>query len=147
MTGVCLVVDGGVADSAAAAAGGNLSAQPFSRDPVIYAGNRTRHRRAGVDIGGTFTDLIMVDDRTGDFVVNKTLSTPQRSLQAIETALTEALLPGNIPLDEVATIVHGTTLVTNALIERKGDPAALLTTRGFATASKSGARAAMTCTT
>ena len=86
---------------------------------------------AGVDIGGTFTDLIIVDDVTGDFVVNKTLSTPQDPSQAIEAALQEALLPGTISLGELATIVHGTTLVTNALIERKGDPSALLTTSGF----------------
>jgi N-methylhydantoinase A len=90
-----------------------------------------RRRRSGVDIGGTFTDLIIVDDLTGDFVVNKTLSSPHDPSQAIETALTEVLIPGNIALGELATIVHGTTLVTNALIERKGDPAALLTTRGF----------------
>ena len=90
-----------------------------------------RRCRAGVDIGGTFTDLIIVNDVTGDFVVNKTLSSPRDPSQAIEVALTEALLPGNIALNELATIVHGTTLVTNALIERKGDPAALLTTAGF----------------
>jgi len=90
-----------------------------------------KSRRAGVDIGGTFTDLIIVDDETGDFAVNKTLSNPQDPSQAVESALIEALAAGYIPLDEIATIVHGTTLVTNALIERKGDPAALLTTRGF----------------
>src|ERR1700676_1043422 len=91
----------------------------------------TKTRRAGVDIGGTFTDLIIVDDATGDFVVDKTLSTPQDPSQAIEAALTETLAAGTISLGEVANFVHGTTLVTNALIERKGDPAALLTTRGF----------------
>lgn len=91
----------------------------------------TSRRRAGVDIGGTFTDLIVVDDATGDFVVNKTLSDPQDPSRAIEAVLTDALARGNIPMDELATIVHGTTLVANALIERKGDPVALLTTRGF----------------
>src|SRR5579871_897870 len=90
-----------------------------------------KSQRAGVDIGGTFTDLIIVDDETGDFAVNNTLSNPQDPSQAVESALIEALAAGYIPLDEIATIVHGTTLVTNALIERKGDPAALLTTRGF----------------
>ena len=89
----------------------------------------------GIDIGGTFTDLIIVNDVTGDFVVNKTLSSPRDPSQAIEVALTEALLPGNIALNELATIVHGTTLVTNALIERKGDPAALQLNRSKAAAS------------
>src|SRR5665213_578989 len=90
-----------------------------------------KSRRVGVDIGGTFTDLIVVDDQTGDFIVNKILSSPQEPSLAIETALTEALGPKQISIDTLATVVHGTTLVTNALIERKGDPAALLATEGF----------------
>jgi N-methylhydantoinase A len=94
-------------------------------------GFANKPRRAGVDIGGTFTDLIILNDVTGDFVVNKTLSDPQDPSRAIEVALTEALTASDIPLGEVSTIVHGTTLVTNALIERKGDPVALLTSRGF----------------
>src|SRR3984957_2707124 len=92
---------------------------------------QTRSRRVGVDIGGTFTDLIVVDDQTGDFIVNKILSSPRDPSLAIEVALTEALASKQVPIDTLATIVHGTTLVANALIERKGDSAALLTTKGF----------------
>jgi N-methylhydantoinase A len=92
---------------------------------------KTKRRRVGVDIGGTFTDLIVVDDQTGDFIVNKILSSPQDPSLAIEVALTEALEPQQISIDTLATVVHGTTLVTNALIERKGDPAALFATEGF----------------
>ena len=87
--------------------------------------------RIGVDIGGTFTDLIMVDSASGKFVIGKTLTTPQDPSLAIETALVEAAKQSGRELTEVDDIVHGTTLVTNALIGRTGDPTALLTTRGF----------------
>jgi N-methylhydantoinase A len=91
----------------------------------------TNNRRAGADIGGTFTDLIIVCDRSGDFVVGKTLTTPNDPSQAIESALVEMLQQADIPIAEVAQVVHGTTLVTNAIIERKGDRTALLATKGF----------------
>lgn len=90
-----------------------------------------QRRRSGIDIGGTFTDLIVVDDQTGDFVVGKTLTTPQDPSLAIETALTEMLQTSGVGIEELRTIVHGTTLVTNAIITRKGARTALLATAGF----------------
>jgi N-methylhydantoinase A len=87
--------------------------------------------KVGVDIGGTFTDLILVDPHTGRFVISKTLTTPQDPSQAIETALMDASVQAGNSIREIGTIVHGTTLVTNALIERKGDRTALITTEGF----------------
>jgi len=90
-----------------------------------------RTLRAGVDIGGTFTDLIMVDSSSGRFVIGKTLTTPHDPSLAVETVLVEASKQSGLSLPELDAIVHGTTLVTNALIERKGDRTALLTTRGF----------------
>ncbi|WP_089836323.1 hydantoinase/oxoprolinase family protein [Granulicella pectinivorans] len=83
--------------------------------------------RAGVDIGGTFTDLIVVDGETGAFTIGKTLTTPGDPSLAIETALVES----GQPVGALRDLVHGTTLVTNALIERKGDLTALMTTEGF----------------
>ncbi len=87
--------------------------------------------RVGVDIGGTFTDLIVVDDDSGAFAVGKTLTTPHDPSEAIEQVLTETLQQAGIAAHDVTTVVHGTTLVTNAIIERKGDRTALLATRGF----------------
>jgi N-methylhydantoinase A len=87
--------------------------------------------RAGVDIGGTFTDLIVYDDASGAFVVGKTLTTPDDPSRAIETGLAETLHTANAAMANVGQIIHGTTLVTNALIERKGVPTALLATEGF----------------
>ncbi len=84
----------------------------------------------GVDIGGTFTDLLMLG-ADGRAVIKKTLSTPQDPSLAVETALRQALQDGVAEPAERAELIHGTTLVTNALIERKGALTALLTTTGF----------------
>ena len=85
--------------------------------------------RVGVDIGGTFTDLCIVGEH-GLVAVGKTLTTPHEPARAIETILAETLSEAAIPIEDVAGIVHGTTLVTNAIIERKGSPTALLATEG-----------------
>ncbi len=87
--------------------------------------------RVGVDIGGTFTDLIVVNQQTGAFAVGKVLTTPDDPSQAVETVLAETFRQAGIAPAEVRHLVHGTTLVTNAVIERKGAPTALLTTQGF----------------
>ena len=87
--------------------------------------------RVGVDIGGTFTDLILVDDETGALHIGKTLTTPADPAAAVATVLRETLEASVIEASRIASVIHGTTLVTNAIIERKGVPTALLTTRGF----------------
>jgi N-methylhydantoinase A len=89
------------------------------------------HYRVGVDIGGTFTDLIVLDDTTGRFAVGKALTTPHDPSQAVETVLLETLGQAGIDVSAVQQVIHGTTLVTNAIIERKGSPTALLATQGF----------------
>jgi N-methylhydantoinase A len=86
--------------------------------------------RAGVDIGGTFTDLCVVD-RDHVVAVGKTLTTPRDPSQGVETVLAETLERLDVPFSDLQLVVHGTTLVTNAIIERKGSPTALLATQGF----------------
>ncbi len=87
--------------------------------------------RIGVDIGGTFTDLVLADDRTGTLRVDKILTTPKDPSQAVEAGLVRLLDEAKAPGGEVRTLIHGTTLATNAIIERKGAKTALITTRGF----------------
>ena len=87
--------------------------------------------RIGVDIGGTFTDLLLVNDETGEIFVGKTLTTPQDPSFAVAEEMREALESSRTPPSNVQTVIHGTTLVTNAIIERKGATCALITTRGF----------------
>ncbi|HEY6411511.1 MAG TPA: hydantoinase/oxoprolinase family protein, partial [Ktedonobacteraceae bacterium] len=89
------------------------------------------HYRLGVDIGGTFTDLIMFNDASGSFTAGKTLTTPHDPSQAIETVLLETLERDGVSASDVQQLIHGTTLVTNAIIERKGAQTALLATKGF----------------
>ena len=86
--------------------------------------------RAGVDIGGTFTDLCLVD-REHVVAVGKTLTTPRDPSAAVETVLAETLERVDRSFSDLELVVHGTTLVTNAIIERKGSSTALLTTQGF----------------
>jgi N-methylhydantoinase A len=88
--------------------------------------------RLAVDIGGTFTDVVLLDGVTGDVVVDKTLSTPSRPLEGVKRGVLSALERAGIaPSDIRAPIVHATTLVTNALIENKTARAALVTNAGF----------------
>jgi N-methylhydantoinase A len=84
----------------------------------------------GIDIGGTFTDMLLVG-ADGVAVIGKTLTTPGDPSLAVENALRPVLDNGAVKAGERGTLIHGTTLVTNALIERKGAPTALLTTAGF----------------
>jgi N-methylhydantoinase A len=87
--------------------------------------------RAATDVGGTFTDLVcLVDDPdTGEqrIVTAKSDTTPPR----FERGVLDVLQKGQVPLDSVAQLAHGTTVVINALTERKGVRTALLTTEGF----------------
>lgn len=87
--------------------------------------------RVGIDIGGTFTDFLLFDGETGRFSIAKTLTTPDEPARAVATGLTQLSMQTGIPVAQVDQIVHGTTLVTNALIERKGAVTALITTKGF----------------
>ena len=87
--------------------------------------------RLGCDIGGTFTDFVLVNNITGKFHTNKCLTTPSDPSDAIERGIRELdeILPGF--MDNVEEIIHGTTLVINAIIERKGARTGLITTKGF----------------
>jgi N-methylhydantoinase A len=85
--------------------------------------------RIGVDIGGTFTDIALeVGSRR---LTAKTLTTPRSPEQGVLSALESVAAEAGIVPDDVQLIIHGTTLATNALIERKGAKTALLTTQGF----------------
>ncbi len=87
--------------------------------------------RLGVDIGGTFTDLVWVDDATGAVRVGKLLTTPKDPAQAVEQGVLGLLEEAGALPAGVRSLIHGTTLATNALIERKGARTGLLTTAGF----------------
>src|SRR3989304_5223397 len=87
--------------------------------------------RLGCDIGGTFTDFVLLDDETGKIMVYKCLTTPGDPSDAIEKGI--QALTKRIPglLGKMKEVIHGTTLVINAIIERKGARTGLITTQGF----------------
>jgi len=84
--------------------------------------------RIGLDIGGTFTDFVLHHERISLY---KCLTTPQDPSVAALEGLGELIRQAGITLGDVSEIVHGTTLVTNAIIERRGARLGLLTTQGF----------------
>jgi len=87
--------------------------------------------RIGFDIGGTFTDFILLDTKFSEIRLHKCLTTPRDpSIGALE-GLTELLRAASLTLADIGDVVHGTTLVTNALIERRGARLGLITTHGF----------------
>ena len=87
--------------------------------------------RIGFDIGGTFTDFILVDGESGALHLHKCLTTPEDPSIGALAGMTDLLRAAGLGLAEVGHVVHGTTLVTNAIIERSGARLGLLTTRGF----------------
>src|SRR3989449_6321833 len=87
--------------------------------------------RLGVDIGGTFTDLVVIDEATATARVGKVLTTAKDPAHGVEEGIHALLDEAGVRSDAVRAVVHGTTLATNALIERKGAKTALLTTEGF----------------
>jgi len=92
------------------------------------AGNK-QSIRLGIDVGGTFTDFVMIAG--GDVKLFKRLSTPADPSIGVIAGLTEMAEHYGFDVSDVSSIVHGTTAVANALIERKGAPTALITTEGF----------------
>ena len=81
--------------------------------------------RTAIDIGGTFTDLVYLDETTGQVGLGKTSTTPAHFEEGVVTAVTEARLK------DVQFLAHGTTVIINTLTERKGAVTALITTKGF----------------
>ena len=85
--------------------------------------------RIGVDIGGTFTDIVL--ERGPERITAKVLTTPDAPEDGVRQALAQAMESNGVAAGDVALVIHGTTLATNALIERKGARTALVTTEGF----------------
>ena len=87
--------------------------------------------RLGVDVGGTFTDLLLFNQATGAFWRHKTPSTPQDSSEGIMIGVEAICADAGIDAKEIETILHGTTVATNAVLEGKGARVGLITTEGF----------------
>jgi len=87
--------------------------------------------RIGVDTGGTFTDVALVEERTGKSYITKVPSTPHNPSLAVLNGLRQIVEETGIDYEEISFFIHGSTVATNALLEQKGARTALLTTKGF----------------
>jgi N-methylhydantoinase A len=85
----------------------------------------------GVDVGGTFTDFFAFDDTSDRIVLHKVASTPANPAQAVISGLREVSARHGIDLAAITRLSHGTTVATNALIQRRGGKVALVVTEGF----------------
>ncbi len=90
-----------------------------------------RSYRLGCDIGGTFTDFVLLNEQTGEILTNKCLTTPKDPSEAVKTGIRDLETRVSGFVKRLTEIIHGTTLVINAIIERKGARTGLITTKGF----------------
>ena len=91
----------------------------------------TNRIAVGIDVGGTFTDVVLVDEERERIYSAKVLTTPSQPALGFLNAVEQVLDQAKVEHASIGKIVHGTTLATNAIIERKGARTALLTTSGF----------------
>ena len=87
--------------------------------------------RLGVDVGGTFTDLLLVHDESGDLFRVKTPSTPGDPSEGVLAGVRRICEESGVPPGDLDYVMHGTTVTTNALLEAKGARVGLITTQGF----------------
>ncbi len=85
----------------------------------------------GIDIGGTFTDIMLMDLEGGERLKHKVLTTPRQPDLAVVEGVRELLARTGVDPHRIRRVIHGTTLVTNAIIERRGARTALVTSAGF----------------
>ena len=88
-------------------------------------------KRLGIDVGGTFTDVVLVDDETGQHWSLKTPTTPEDRVIGALKGFAGILEKSGLRSDEIDFIGHGTTMATNMIVEHKGAKTALITTKGF----------------
>ncbi|MEP5937928.1 MAG: hydantoinase/oxoprolinase family protein [Erythrobacter sp.] len=87
--------------------------------------------RLGVDVGGTFTDLLLFDEDTGNFWRHKTPSTPHDSSEGILNGVQAITAEAGVAAKDIAYFLHGTTVATNAVLEGKGARVGLIVTEGY----------------
>lgn len=87
--------------------------------------------RLGVDVGGTFTDILLIDEDTGETFRGKTSSTPHDQSVGVLRGIEQVCRSAGVSMSEVGEVLHGTTVATNAILEKKGARVGLVTTKGF----------------
>ena len=88
-------------------------------------------RLVGVDVGGTFTDLVLADTETGTVTIHKVLTTPEDPSIGVAEGVAALCDRAGIARESVDHVLHGTTIATNAALEHQGAECGLITTRGY----------------
>ncbi len=100
-------------------------------EELLKSSGNLQRFKIGIDIGGTFTDVVLLNERTGETTTGKLLSTPKDLSEGVSAIFKRILEETGIDPRGIVAAIHGTTVATNAIIERKGAKTALLTTKGF----------------
>ena len=87
--------------------------------------------RLGVDVGGTFTDLLLVDEKTGETKTAKVPSTPDDSSRGVLNGIEKVCAEAGVDPKEITNVMHGTTVATNTVLTNAGAKVGLITTKGF----------------
>src|SRR5690349_13097373 len=87
--------------------------------------------RIGVDVGGTFTDLVLVDETTGRVTVGKVPSTPDDPARGAVDGITDLCARADAALADVTSLLHGTTVATNIALTHSGAEVGMITTEGM----------------
>src|SRR5207253_2189160 len=104
---------------------------PARAEPEPGAAGRANVKRVGVDVGGTFTDLILVDEETGRITVEKVPSTPDDPARGVVEGVRQLCRKAQVALADVDNLLHGTTVATNIALTHSGAEVGMLTTEGF----------------
>jgi 5-oxoprolinase (ATP-hydrolysing) len=88
-------------------------------------------KRVGIDVGGTFTDLVLVDEEAGQITVDKVPSTPDDPSRAVVHGVEQLCAKADVPISGIDFLLHGTTVATNIALEHKGAELGMITTEGF----------------
>ena len=93
-------------------------------------------KRIGVDVGGTFTDLILVDEEAGRITGDKVPSTPDDPARGVVEGINRLCEKAGVQLSEIDNLLHGTTVATNIALTHQGASVGLITTEGFRAAQE-----------
>ena len=88
-------------------------------------------RLVGVDVGGTFTDVVHTDTESNETLIHKVATTPEDPSQGVMTGILELCERGGIAPGAIDHVYHGTTIATNAVLEYKGAKTGMVTTKGY----------------
>lgn len=87
--------------------------------------------KVGVDVGGTFTDVLLVDTENSKFFTSKVPSTPDDSSIGVIAGILKACQAANVSISDIEAVTHGTTVATNAVLTERGAKVGLITTKGY----------------